>query len=204
MTKLAWMLIAFVALSGCASITRTDEIKRIENLIVPQSQWGGSYAPHARGQLHTIRHITLHHGGVAFLRDRDPQQYLRNLQSWSRTDRKWSDIPYHYLIDLDGKIYEGRRIEFAGDTNTEYNPTDHALIVVLGNFEEVEPNTAQLAAVVDTMTMLALKYQVSPDNIAGHKQFSSQTVCPGKHLDAFLQNGYFREQVKARVARIAG
>ena len=81
---------------------------------------------------HVPKFITLHHGGVAFLRDKDPKQYLRNLQSWSRGTRLWADIPYHCLIDLDGNVYEGRDVNYAGETNTEYDPSGHALIVVLG------------------------------------------------------------------------
>jgi hypothetical protein len=44
------------------------------------------------------------------------------LQDWSRNTRKWLDIPYHYIIDLDDRIYEGR------DTNTEYDSAGQALI----------------------------------------------------------------------------
>lgn len=171
--------------------------------IIAPAEWGGTPADATRGKTHMIKHITLHHGGVAFLRDRDPRQYLRNLQSWSRGEKKWMDIPYHYLIDLDGNIYEGRHIDFAGDTNTEYDPSGHALIVVLGNYEEVEPNAAQLSAVVDMMTLLSLRYHVAPETIAGHKDHSAQTVCPGKHLEKFLLNGYFRDAVRVRMQRAA-
>lgn len=190
--------LVLLTLAGCASVPPWQPPH-----IVAPAQWGGTPGDDSRGKKHTISHITLHHGGVAFLRDKDPLQYLRNLQSWSRRDRQWIDIPYHYLIDLDGKIYAGRSIDFAGDTNTEYDPTGHALIVVLGNFDEVKPNALQLDAVVDMMTMLAAKYQISPSKIGGHKDFSKQTVCPGKFLDVYLENGYFREQVSARLAKTA-
>jgi hypothetical protein len=137
------------------------------------------------------------------LRDKDPQQYLRNLQTWSRNTRMWADIPYHYLIDLDGKVYEGRDIRYAGDTNTEYDPTGHALIVVLGNFEEVDPNPAQLQAVVDTMAMIARQFNISPATIAGHKDFSKQTACPGRSLYPYLESGYFRREVEKQIGPLA-
>ncbi len=176
-------------LSGCASTPDfTPNIITVE-------QWGGTRSNTSATKKHVPVQITLHHGGVAFLRDKDPQQYLRNLQSWSRGTRMWSDIPYHYLIDLDGRVYEGRDIHIAGDTNTNYDPAGHALIVLLGNFEEVEPNAAQLDAVAATMAMLARQFNIAPDKIAGHKDFSSETLCPGKSLYPYLQNGYFRERV---------
>lgn len=171
----------------------------IERNIVSVQQWGGTPAIEAQARKHVASRITLHHQGESFLKGRDPQLYLRNLQAWSRNTRKWLDIPYHYVIDLDGIIYEGRNINYAGDTNTDYDPSGHALIEVVGNFEEVEPTQAQLDAVVKAMTMLAVKYKISPDSISGHKDFSTQTVCPGKNLYRFLESGYFRDRVRANL-----
>ncbi len=167
--------------------------------IITREQWGSVPAAADNVRKQDIRYITLHHGGVEFTRGRDMQQYLRDLQAWSRREKKWIDVPYHYLIDLDGKVYEGRPIAYAGDTNTEYDPLGHALIEVVGNYEEIEPSPAQLAAVADTMAMLAAKYQVPTVNIRGHRDYSKQTVCPGKNLYRYLQSGYFREQVDARL-----
>ena len=164
------------------------------------AQWGGTPADASLARKQEITHITLHHQGEPFPQGKDPVQYLRNLQTWSRTTKQWLDIPYHYIIDLDGRIYEGRKIDYAGDTNTEYDPKGHALIEVVGNFEEVEPNQKQLDAVVDLMALLANKYKVSIDAIHGHKDYSAQTVCPGVNLYRYLQDGYFRRKVALRLA----
>jgi hypothetical protein len=176
-------------------------LAEVEQRIVPVAQWGGTPADPALARKQEITHITLHHQGEPFPQGKDPVAYLRNLQTWSRTTKHWLDIPYHYIIDLDGKIYEGRKLEYAGDTNTEYDPKGHALIEVVGNFEEVRPNQKQLDAVVDLMALLAKKHHVPLDAIAGHKDYSAQTVCPGEHLYAYLQNGYFREKVALRLAQ---
>ena len=193
------VLLCALLLNGCAV---SPKVQTPPLRIIPVSEWGGtpmSTDAAATTKRHVPQYITLHHGGVAFLRDKHPKQYLRNLQSWSRDTRKWADIPYHYLIDLDGNVYEGRDVNYAGDTNTEYDPTGHALIVVLGNFEEVDPNSAQLNAVTATMAMLAKRFNISPDNIAGHKDYSANTACPGKSLYPYLQNGYFKRQVAGRL-----
>ena len=173
----------------------------VERQIVSVAQWGGTPADPAAARLQEITHITLHHQGEPFPQGKDPIAYLRNLQTWSRTTKHWLDIPYHYIIDLDGRIYEGRQIEYAGDTNTEYDPKGHALIEVVGNFEEVEPNQKQLDATVDLMALLAARYKVSIDAIHGHKDYSAQTVCPGANLYRYLQDGYFRQKVALRLAR---
>ena len=139
---------AAIAIAGCASPVAP---RGAGFEVIDARQWGGTPADQKLARPHTISRITLHHQGEAFPRGRDPRQYLRELQSWSRTTKGWIDIPYHYVIDLDGRIYAGRDIRFAGDTNTDYDPAGHALIEVVGNFEEVEPNAAQLAAVVNLM-----------------------------------------------------
>jgi hypothetical protein len=184
-----------------AAALAAQPLAEVESRIVSVAQWGGTPADPALARKQAITHITLHHQGEPFPQGKDPVAYLRNLQTWSRATKHWLDIPYHYIIDLDGRIYEGRKLEYAGDTNTEYDPKGHALIEVVGNFEEVEPNQKQLDAVVDLMALLAVKYKVPVERIAGHKDHSAQTVCPGKNLYRYLQNGYFRDQVALRLSQ---
>jgi len=184
-----------LAASGCALQPRAGG-----PAIVPVADWGGTPADPSQARRHTITHITLHHQGEPFKAGTDPRQYLRNLQTWSRKTKGWLDIPYHYIIDLDGKTYAGRDIAYAGDTNTEYDPRGHALIEVVGNFEEVEPNQAQLDAVVEVMALLAKKYGVPVERIASHRDHASNTVCPGANLYRYVQSGYFRGKVAARLA----
>lgn len=193
-TRILSSLLLVLAVGGCALKPATPDLA-----IVPVSAWGGTPADPAKARRHTITHITLHHQGEPFKAGTDPRQYLRNLQSWSRNTKGWLDIPYHYIIDLEGRVYEGRDIAYAGDTNTEYDPSGHALIEVVGNFEEVEPNQQQLDAVVDVMAMLARKYKVPVEHIASHRDHSDKTVCPGANLYRYVQSGYFREQVALRL-----
>ena len=188
-----------LAVAGCALKPRAVDVP-----IVPVADWGGTPADATRARRHAITHITLHHQGEPFKPGTDPRQYLRNLQTWSRNSKGWLDIPYHYIIDLEGRTYAGRDIAYAGDTNTEYDPSGHALIEVVGNFEEVEPNQQQLDAVVEVMAMLAKKYKVPVERIASHRDHSDKTVCPGANLYRYVQSGYFREKVAASLAQAAG
>jgi hypothetical protein len=167
--------------------------------IISVEEWGGTPADPSKARLQEITKITLHHQGEPFPQGKDPVAYLRNLQTWSRNTKHWLDIPYHYVIDLDGRIYEARKLEYAGDTNTEYDPKGHALIEVVGNFEEVQPNAAQLDAVVELMAMLARKYKVAPETIHGHKDYSAQTVCPGENLYRYLADGTIQRRVSERL-----
>jgi len=177
-----------------------EPLAAVERAIVPVTAWGGTPADAHKARRHTITQITLHHQGEPFKPGTDPQAYLRRLQTWSRTSKGWLDIPYHYVIDLDGRMYEARKIDYAGDTNTDYDPSGHALIEVVGNFEEVEPNQQQLDAVVELMALLARKYGVSLDDIRSHRDHSDKTVCPGANLYRYVKEDYFRHKVALRLA----
>lgn len=199
-SSLLSLLCCLLALA-CSASVRAQALADVERAIVPVQHWGGTPADTTRARAQVITHITLHHQGEPFAPGTDPRRYLRNLQAWSRTTKGWLDIPYHYIIDLDGRIYAGRDIAYAGDTNTEYDPTGHALIEVVGNFEEVEPNRQQLDAIVDLMALLAAKYHVGLDGIRTHRDYSSRTVCPGANLYRYVQEGYFRHKVALKLAQ---
>jgi hypothetical protein len=149
---------------------------------------------------HTITHVTLHHTGSAEpLRPADdPVRILRNLQAWGARERNWWNVPYHYLIDLDGRVYEGRDWRYAGETNTTYSPAGHFLISVIGNYERQQPEPAQIEAIADLMGWAIRRFDLPLSRIGGHYEYA-QTSCPGVHLRGFLEDGTLRRLVEARI-----
>jgi hypothetical protein len=146
--------------------------------------------------VHGIEKITIHHGGDEYEEDKDPIEYLQNLQSWSRSEKKWIDNPYHYMIDLEGEIYECRPINIPGDTNTEYDPATHALICVMGNYEVQTINDQQLQSVIKMCVYLVQRFDVPVSEIKGHKDYSKNTDCPGEDLYKYLVDGTIVNGVK--------
>ena len=145
---------------------------------------------------HRIEKITIHHGGEKFPDDRDPLQYLRALQSWSRSDKGWIDIPYHFVIDLEGTVYEARPLQYPGDTNTSYDPTGHVLIQVVGDYRDRELSAAQLVSVIQLSAMLARRHEVPVSEIRGHRDYApGETVCPGENIYRYLRDGTISEGV---------
>ncbi len=155
--------------------------------IIPKEEWGGE-PPTTEIEEQTISYITIHHGGVFVAEDKDPEQYLQNLQKFSTAEKGWIDIPYHYMIDLQGRVYEARPEKYPGDTNTEYDPKGHLLICVIGNYEEQEPDSTQIESLAWMTAFAAYKHSLSLDVVASHKDYSGQTVCPGKNLYKFLSD----------------
>ena len=164
--------------------------------IVDVDLWGGTVGtpPPAPQKIHKV---TLHHQGETWKDGADVAKYLQRLQQWSRLTKRWADIPYHYVIAPDGQIYAARDVALTGDTNTEYDPTGHALVMLMGNFEDVQPSTAQLDATVQLVAWLTQHYQLDASAIASHRDFSSQTVCPGKNLYALLESGWLVRAVSS-------
>ena len=115
---------------------------------------------------------------------------MRSLQAFSQSEgilaggrRKpaWPDVPYHFYIGLDGRIAEARDINFVGDTNTDYDPTGHVLIVLEGNFEKEHASQQQLRALDELSLWLAVTWKIPAAKIKGHRDYAA-TACPGKNL----------------------
>ncbi len=114
-----------VALTGCAPPSGRPAHRLAAPPIVNVDAWGGSPSTTTQPR-HTISRITLHHQGEIVASDVDVPAYLRRLQQWAQLTRRWTDIPYHYVIAPDGVVYSAQPLAEPGDTNTEYNPRRHA------------------------------------------------------------------------------
>jgi len=166
--------------------------------IQPRANWNAAEPKAYKSQV-PIK-ITIHHEGEIFNPQKEPAAvHIKKVQTWGMSEaRNWSDIPYHYLIDFDGNIYEGRNVFTAGETATEYDPEGHLLITCLGNFEEQEVTEKQLNALIELTAYCCNKYQISPTTIKAHKDFA-QTLCPGKDLYRYLESGYLQKEVEKRI-----
>lgn len=114
------------------------------------------------------------------------------------TERKhWPDLPYHFLIAPDGRIFEGRPIEYEPDSNTNYAVTGNIGVEMMGNFEVQRPSEQQLQSCVKLVAWLAQEHKIDLDHIRGHKDAApGQTDCPGKDFYRYLADGTFRKWVE--------
>jgi hypothetical protein len=100
-------------------------------------------------------------------------------------ERGWGDIAYHYVVGLDGTVYQARDPAFAGDTATSYDPDRHFLVVVEGNFDEDRPTAAQLDRLPVVLAWASNRYGVALRRIGGHRDWAA-TMCPGADLYAYV------------------
>lgn len=95
----------------------------------------------------------------------------------------WADIAYHYGIDKDGFVYEGRDIGARGASVAGFN-TGTIGIVVMGNFEQENPLAVQMESLQALVNGLASAYLLT--HLAGHGEFNPESVCPGSHFIPYL------------------
>jgi N-acetyl-anhydromuramyl-L-alanine amidase AmpD len=109
------------------------------------------------------------------------QKHARSAQHLHRHIRGWNDVGYHYLIDWEGRILEGRPLDRLG-AHVERHNTGSVGIVLMGDFSRQKPTAKQLAAAKDLLRWLSWELKLSPKHIAGHHHMKF-TACPGKHLN---------------------
>lgn len=178
---------------NCSSAKKVGKEGRFK--IIKRSEWQANEAkPYLT---HIPVRITIHHEGTKLLLSDDAADKIKRIQTWGMgPDRNWVDIPYHFLVAPDGSIYEGRDVFTVGETATEYDPTGHLLISCLGNMEEQEVTELQLSSLIKLISYCVKKYSLSIESLASHKDYSTQTSCPGKNLYRYLESGYIQAEVK--------
>lgn len=190
MSKYLVFIIIIINCLACSS-GKLISNKDLAVTILPRSDWN-ALDPKLYKEHIPVR-ITVHHEGTRFDKSGDPAQKIHNIQVWGMgPDRNWADIPYHFLIAPDGRIYEGRNVFTVGETNTEYDPTGHLLITCLGNYEEQEVSQETLNSLKKMIRYASTRYQIPVDSLRTHKDYSKQTNCPGKNLYKYFTEGYFK------------
>lgn len=185
------MIILFVASTGCKLRSRVSLPKDVS--IITREEWGAA-EPTLAVHKHIPERITIHHTAVKQNPDRNISEKLKSLQKFSferstmssgKIKEAWADIPYHFYIAVDGSIGEGRQLKYVGESNTPYDPTGHALIVLEGNFENEEVSEAQYQSLQKLVISIAKQYRIPANNISGHKDHAT-TACPGTKLYSLI------------------
>jgi len=100
------------------------------------------------------------------------------IRQW-HLDRGWSDIGYHFVVELDGTVCDGRPIEIAGAHARGQNADSIGVCYVGGVDEDGEPKDTRTEEQKDALIELLtdLKANHGTPAIFGHRDFSNK-ACP--------------------------
>jgi hypothetical protein len=128
----------------------------------------------------------------------DPARQVRGIQRYHMDTRGWCDVGYHFLVGVDGTIYEGRPLELLG-SHVGGNNSRNIGVSFVGCFHssgcESYPPTRPPEAMIEAggrlLGTLSRLYgiDISTATVKGHRDHSgASTSCPGDHLHARLSD----------------
>ena len=139
----------------------------------------------------SIQFIGIHHDGST-------DATLKSILMYHIKTNGWGDIAYHFVIDKKGRIYEGRSLDRASDTNNVFKSYGEERlsgiinILLLGNYDKqkIQDDSAQIRSAKLLVSYLYLKNPLlTLDSIQGHKDFIEDSesakeliTCPGKNM----------------------
>lgn len=140
--------------------------------------------------------IVVHHTAVGVKGDeRSGAERVRAIYQYHANSRGWGDVGYHYLIDEDGEIYEGKAGgDFVVGGHAFCHNVNTVGVALLGNFDVEKPSQDQVKALQWLIVELAEKYEIDlGDNATYHGETYSSPVldhgdllstgCPGYYID---------------------
>ncbi len=178
--------------------------------IVTKAEWGSHAAPIPEARRHTPSWVTIHHAGTFFKAGSDPADFVRRMQAWGQKrpqleqpprNTYWPDLPYHFMIAPDGRIFEGRDVAYEPETNTRYPVAGNLGVELMGDFEQQRPSPAQLRSCVALTAWLCQTHRIDLDHVRGHGDVAQgQTNCPGADFKRYLLDGQLRGWVQETLA----
>lgn len=193
--------------------TRESIIRKVRSLghqFVEHSKWGATPAKAGMESDWDYSMVAFHHAGRSYSCGHGGDQ-MRNTQE-EQLNKKYDDIAYHFGIDCNGTIYEGRDIRLKGGSVRGYN-TSVVGVVFLNNLttaaegndiwsmgretlEGLGVNTTnvipplQIDAAVNLVSALKSVFVIK--RLGGHREFPGQAadgkICPGNVGMEFVRN----------------
>lgn len=147
--------------------------------------------------------LTVHHTmGHQTFGEAETAAAVRGIQAFHMgPERGWADIGYHFLIDGEGRVAEGRPANVLGAHAAEAN-SGNLGISLMGNFDVAQPSDSQMDSLERLAAYLALRYDIpvmKTGYLEGHNHHGD-TTCPGRNLNARLAE--IRSRVVQEEAKI--
>ncbi|HEY8430445.1 MAG TPA: N-acetylmuramoyl-L-alanine amidase [Sandaracinaceae bacterium] len=161
--------------------------------VIARESWGAR-ATRCTATDSSKSRMAIHH--TATPATSDPPTRLRGIQAYHMDTNGWCDIGYHFLISLDGRVWEGRPIHLLGAHVANHN-TGNIGICLIGCFHTsgcsdwtpFTPPDAMIDATGNLVRVLSGLFgiTVTAETVKGHRDHAgATTACPGDNLHALL------------------
>lgn len=172
---------------------------------ITRERWGANPI-NENVEIERIEDPTNYYNTIVIHHTYKPQwQKIKELQKYFH-DNGDADIGYHFVIDGDGTVYEGRPINIKG-SHVYLNNTGKIGIALMGNFQDetgidnykdigklltgaapTKPTKAQIESLKQLINKLKSQYTIV--KTGGHKDFAvagGETECPGNTAYVILE-----------------
>lgn len=106
------------------------------------------------------------------------------IRKWHMNDNGWDDCGYHYIIDLDGTIEEGRPLDIEGNHCHGHNKNSVGVCYIGGLDARRKPKDTRtpaqkkaLARLIWQLTLKALNAGFGIPAVHGHRDYANK-ACP--------------------------
>lgn len=120
-------------------------------------------------------------------------EHIRLVQrAHMNSPNNWADIGYHFLIDPEGRIFEGRKLRWVGAHSGRNDATgqnfnlDNIGISMIGNFESRLPTPKALGSLQRLLDSFRSTYGIASSRVRGHREWKA-TECPGDALMGWVE-----------------
>jgi len=162
--------------------------------IISRSEWGARNPKYDYSEHPYFDKMTLHHaaGWAAKTLD-EGKAAVKSIQEFHQDGRGWSDIGYHFLVDMAGNIYQGRPETVLGAHVGGAN-TGNIGVCILGCYHPPEtsiPCNDEMSydsekSLIQLYAWISDTYGVEPKVLKGHRDYFGNTSCPGNNVWAML------------------
>lgn len=165
--------------------------------VIGRSAWTRAQLNPAKAdRMGMISRITVHHDAIPSTGIRSQSDAARRMESvrMSHLRNGWADIGYHYVIDPQGRVWEGRPLAWQGAHVQDNNPGNLG-VMVMGNFDQHRPTPEALATIDGFVASQARRYGLPASRVFTHQEIKP-TACPGRNLQRYMQ------ETRARSGRL--
>jgi len=158
--------------------------------VIPRSEWGARPPKYDYSNHPYFNKLTLHHAAGWAARSLDEgKTAVKSIQKFHQDGRGWSDIGYHFVVDMAGNIYQGRPETVLGAHVGGAN-TGNIGVCILGCYHPPETSLTCLdkmssqteKALIHLYSWIADSYDVEPSVLKGHRDYFGTTSCPGDNV----------------------